>query len=186
VNFFFQCTWCSILYYFRGLSQCRLAGLLMCPLKWTTNIYKNMDVKLLHPVWKDFLDTVNTVVLTGYWKQLIIFLFDIQCMFQNCKKYHNQETTEKKFQSSWCSILYYFRGLSQCGLAGLLMCPLKWTTNIVHGCQITTPCVEGFPGYCKYCCFDRILKKADYFLIWHTMFVSKWIRMWSLDQNNRK
>ena len=24
------------------------------------------------------------------------------------KKYHNQETTEKKFQSSWCSILYYF------------------------------------------------------------------------------
>jgi hypothetical protein len=101
---------------------------------------------------KDFLDTVNTVVLTGYWKQLIIFLFDIQCMFQsgsecgpwtkiignsclvihltkydriNCKKYHNQETTEKKFQSSWCSILYYFRGLSQCGLAGLLMCPLN-------------------------------------------------------------
>ena len=32
-----------------------------------------MDVKLLHPVWKDFMDTVNTVVLTGYWKQLIIF-----------------------------------------------------------------------------------------------------------------
>ena len=29
------------------------------------------------------------------------------------------------FQSSWCSILYYFRGLSQCGLAGLLMCPLR-------------------------------------------------------------
>jgi len=29
-----------------------------------------MDVKLLHPVWKDFLDTVNTVVLTGYWKRL--------------------------------------------------------------------------------------------------------------------
>jgi hypothetical protein len=28
--------------------------------------YKNMDVKLIHPVWKDFLDTVNTVVLTGY------------------------------------------------------------------------------------------------------------------------
>ncbi len=26
-------------------------------------------------------------------------------------------------------------------------------------------CVEGFPGYCKYCCFDRILKTADYFLI---------------------
>jgi hypothetical protein len=25
-----------------------------------------MDVKLVHPVWKDFLDTVNTVVLTGY------------------------------------------------------------------------------------------------------------------------
>jgi hypothetical protein len=23
-----------------------------------------MDVKLLHPVWKDFLDTANTVVLT--------------------------------------------------------------------------------------------------------------------------
>jgi hypothetical protein len=34
-------------------------------------------------VWKDFLDTVNTVVLTGCWKQLIIFLFDIQCMFQS-------------------------------------------------------------------------------------------------------
>ena len=39
-----------------------------------------MDVKLLHPVWKDFLDTV---ALTGYWKQLIIFLFDIQCLFQS-------------------------------------------------------------------------------------------------------
>jgi hypothetical protein len=42
-----------------------------------------MDVKLLHPVWKDFLDTLNTVVLTGYRKQLIIFLFDTQCMFQS-------------------------------------------------------------------------------------------------------
>ena len=38
----------------------------------------------------------------------------------NCKKYHNQETTEIFFQSSSWSILYYFRGLSQCGLAGLL------------------------------------------------------------------
>jgi hypothetical protein len=37
-----------------------------------------MDVKLLYPVWKDFLDTVITVVLVGYLKQLIIFLFDIQ------------------------------------------------------------------------------------------------------------
>jgi hypothetical protein len=42
-----------------------------------------MDVKLLHPVWKDFLDTLNTVVLTGYRKQLIIFLFETQCMFQS-------------------------------------------------------------------------------------------------------
>ena len=42
-----------------------------------------MDVKLLHPRWKDFLDTVNTVVLTGYWKQLIILLFDLQCFFQS-------------------------------------------------------------------------------------------------------
>jgi hypothetical protein len=50
---------------------------------WNITTYKNMDVKLLHPVWKDFLDTVNTVVLTGYWKQLIIFLFDIQCFFQS-------------------------------------------------------------------------------------------------------
>jgi hypothetical protein len=37
---------------------------------WFTDVppttYKNMDIKLLHPVWKDFLDTVNTVVLTGY------------------------------------------------------------------------------------------------------------------------
>ena len=65
---------------------------------WNITTYKNMDVKLLHPVWKDFLDTVN----------------------------------------------------------------------------------------CKYCCFDRILKTADYFLIWHTTFLSNWIRMWSLDQNNRK
>ena len=40
-----------------------------------------MDVKLLHPVWKDFLDTVNTVVLTGYLKQLI-FLFDIHFSFK--------------------------------------------------------------------------------------------------------
>jgi hypothetical protein len=24
-----------------------------------------------------------------------------------------------------------------------------------------TPCVEGFSGYYKYCCFDRILKTAD-------------------------
>ena len=50
-----------------------------------------MDVKLLHPVWKDFLDTVNTVVLSGYRKQLIIFLFDIQCFFQSgseCHKFH--------------------------------------------------------------------------------------------------
>jgi hypothetical protein len=36
---------------------------------WNITTYKNMDVKLLHPVRKDFLDTVNTVVLTGYWKQ---------------------------------------------------------------------------------------------------------------------
>ena len=50
---------------------------------WNITTYKNMDVKLLHPVWKDFLDTVNTVVLTGYWKQLIIFLFDIQCFYQS-------------------------------------------------------------------------------------------------------
>ena len=50
---------------------------------WNITTYKNMDVKLLHPVWKDFLDTVNTVVLTGYWKQLIIFFFDIQCFFQS-------------------------------------------------------------------------------------------------------
>jgi hypothetical protein len=42
-----------------------------------------MDVKLLYPVWKDFRDTVNTVVLAGYLKQLIIFLFDIQCFFQS-------------------------------------------------------------------------------------------------------
>ena len=42
-----------------------------------------MDIKLLHPVWKDFLDNVNTVVLTEYWKQLIIFLFDLQCFFQS-------------------------------------------------------------------------------------------------------
>ena len=54
-----------------------------------------MEVKLLHPVWKDFLDTVNTVVLTD-------------------------------------------------------------------------------------------IENADYFLIWHTRFVSKWIRMWTMDQNNRK
>ena len=42
-----------------------------------------MDVKLLHPVWKDFLDTVNTVVFTGYLEQLIIFIFEIQCFFQS-------------------------------------------------------------------------------------------------------
>ena len=42
-----------------------------------------MNVKLLYPVWKDFLDTVNTVVLAGYLKQLIILLFDIQCFFQS-------------------------------------------------------------------------------------------------------
>ena len=50
---------------------------------WNITTYKNMDVKLLHPRWKDFLDTVNTVVLTGYWKQLIFFLFDLQCFFQS-------------------------------------------------------------------------------------------------------
>jgi hypothetical protein len=50
---------------------------------WNINTYENMDVKLLHPVWKDFLDTVNTVVSTGYWKQLIIFLFEIQYFFQS-------------------------------------------------------------------------------------------------------
>jgi hypothetical protein len=50
---------------------------------WNIKTYQNMDVKLLHPVWKDVLDTVNTVVLTGYWKHLIIVLFVIQCFFQN-------------------------------------------------------------------------------------------------------
>ena len=49
---------------------------------WNITTYKNMDVKLLHPMWKDFLDTVYNVVLTGYWKQLIILLLDIQCFFQ--------------------------------------------------------------------------------------------------------
>ena len=29
---------------------------------------------------------------------------------------------------------------------------------------MTTPSVEGIPGYCKYCCFDKILKTADYCL----------------------
>jgi hypothetical protein len=50
---------------------------------WNINTYENMDVKLLHPVWTDFLETVNTVVLTRYWKQLNIFLFVIQCFFQS-------------------------------------------------------------------------------------------------------
>ena len=45
------------------------------------------------------------------------------------KKYHNQETNEKKIQSSWCSILYY---LSQCGLAGLLMCPFIWKSTQIN------------------------------------------------------
>ena len=49
---------------------------------WNITTHKSMDVKLLHPVCKDFLDTVNTVVLTGYWKHMIIFFFDIQCFFQ--------------------------------------------------------------------------------------------------------
>jgi hypothetical protein len=64
----------------------------------------------------------------------------------NCKKYHNQETTEFFFLNSWCSILYYCLNAD-------------W---LVYWCA------------------------ADYFLIWHTLFLSKWIRMWILDQNNRK
>jgi hypothetical protein len=50
---------------------------------WNIKTYENMDVTLLHPVWTDFLDSVNTVVLTEYWKQLNIFLFVIQCFFQS-------------------------------------------------------------------------------------------------------
>lgn len=43
-----------------------------------------MDVELLHPLWKDFLDMVNTYDLTGYSNQLIIFSFDIQqCSVQS-------------------------------------------------------------------------------------------------------
>ena len=33
-----------------------------------------MDVKLLHPVWKDFLDTVNTVVFDRILKTADYFL----------------------------------------------------------------------------------------------------------------
>ena len=50
---------------------------------WNIITYNNMDIKWLHPVWKEFLDTVNTVVLTRYWKPLIIVLLDIQCFFQS-------------------------------------------------------------------------------------------------------
>ena len=41
-----------------------------------------MDVKLIHAVWSDFLDTVNTVVLTDI-ENMIISFFDIQCFFQS-------------------------------------------------------------------------------------------------------
>jgi len=36
-------------------------------------------------------------------------------------------------------------------------------TYIVNKKIIKNP--NEFSGYCKYCCFDRILKTADYFLI---------------------
>ena len=45
----------------------------------------------------------------------------------NCKKYHNQETTEFFFKVPGVlfSTIFKETGLSQRGLAGLLMCPLQ-------------------------------------------------------------
>jgi hypothetical protein len=43
-----------------------------------------------------------------------------------------------------------------------------------HSCPLCTPCN-----------FDRMLKSAEYFLSWHTMFLQKWTRMWIFNQNNR-
>ena len=39
------------------------------------------------------------------------------------KKYHNQETTEKKFKVPGVLFCTLFED-AQCGLAGVLMCPL--------------------------------------------------------------
>ena len=89
-----------------------------------------MDVKLLHPVWKDFLDTVNTVVLTGYWKQLIIFLFDIQCFFQSgsecgpwIKIIRNSCLVIQKIHLDFFMIFFYLQCKSM--MEYILVCPLK-------------------------------------------------------------
>ena len=97
---------------------------------WNITTYINMDVKLLRPVWKDLLDTVNTVVLTEYWKQLIIFLFDIQCFFQSgseCGPW-----TKIIGNSCLCypknSFRFFMIFYLQCKsmVEYILMCPLEW------------------------------------------------------------
>ena len=82
LNFFFSCFLIMIFFAVNPIIFGKVLTAKKHVICWNITTYKNMDVKLLHPAWKDFLDTVNSVVLTGYWKQLIIFLFDIQCLFQ--------------------------------------------------------------------------------------------------------
>jgi hypothetical protein len=123
-----------------------------------------------YTVWKDFLYTVNTVVLTGYWKQLLPTLLIFLHIEHICS-----------FFVAFFSATIDGRNLIF-GHKLHICTPYSGQRFWTH--QIPTSCrVEGFPVYCKYCCFDRILKTADYFLIWHIKFVSKWIRMWTLDQN---
>jgi hypothetical protein len=93
---------------------------------WNITTYKNMDVKLLHPVWKNFLDTVNTVVLTRYWKQLIIFLFDVQCFFQSgseCGPWTNSCLVIQKIHLDFLWF-FYFQCKSMVEYMYILVCSL--------------------------------------------------------------
>jgi hypothetical protein len=108
-----------------------------------------MDIKLLHPVWKDFLDTVNTIVLTGYWKQLIIFLFDKQCLFQS----GSECGPWKKIIGNSCLViqkihldfLWFFYLQCKSMVEYILVCPLK------RGCASKFSGFHCIYGYCIRC-----------------------------------
>ena len=101
---------------------------------WNITTYKNIDVKLLHPVWKDLLDTV---ILTRYWKQLIIFLFDIQCFFQSgsecgpwTKIIGNSFLVIQKIHLDFL-LFFYLQCKSM--VEYILVCPLQqWTEQCVY------------------------------------------------------
>ena len=124
-----------------------------------------MDVKLLHPRWKDFLDTVNTVVLTGYWKQLIIFLFDLQCFFQSgsecgpwTKMIGNSSLVIQKIHLVFFMIFFIFNGGLYTGV----------------GKQISRVCIY---GYCIRCGFIFVSHCFRILMIIFREIFSKYLKM---------